>query len=143
MKTSARNQFAGTVGRIRRGAVNDEIEIQLRGGERLFAVVTRESTRQLGLRRGAPVVAWIKASWVMVAVADAAPMKLSARNQLSGTIARLTRGAVNTDVMIQLTGDNTVAANITNVSARALKLKRGMAATAVFKASSVILAVAG
>ncbi|HVL74561.1 MAG TPA: molybdenum-dependent transcriptional regulator, partial [Noviherbaspirillum sp.] len=47
MKTSARNQLHGRVAAIRPGAVNDEIEIALRGGDRLFATITRESTRHL------------------------------------------------------------------------------------------------
>lgn len=143
MKSSARNQFGGTVSRIRRGSVNDEIEIELRGGERLVAMVTHESTVALGLARGVPVTAWIKASWIIIALPDDLPLKLSARNRLSGTIARLVRGAVNTEVVIELAGGNTVAATITNVSARELKLKRGLPAIALFKASSVILGVAG
>lgn len=51
-------------------------------------------------------------------------------------------GAVNTEVVLQLPGGGTVAAVITNASATALGLAEGRAATAVFKASSVILGVA-
>ena len=40
--TSVRNQFSGKVTRIRVGAVNDEIQIKLTGGEKLVAIITRE-----------------------------------------------------------------------------------------------------
>ena len=49
MLTSARNHFIGKVVRIKKGAVNDEVELELSGGDRLVAIVTRESTENLGL----------------------------------------------------------------------------------------------
>ena len=142
MLTSARNHFAGKVVRIQRGAVNDEVELKLSGGERIVAIVTHPSVQQLGLRKGADAVALIKASSVIVAVAGGSPMKLSARNQLAGTISRIVPGAVNSEIVIALAGGNSVAAIITNASAKEMRLAVGAAATAIFKASSVILAVA-
>ena len=143
MKTSARNQFVGRITRIRAGAVNDEVELELRGGERLVAVITHESLENLGLRPGVEAVALVKASWVIVAIDDGAPLKLSARNRLAGTIKRLVRGAVNTEVVIEVKDGPSVAAIITNVAAKQLKLAKGKRASAIFKASSVILGVAG
>ncbi|MBS5050518.1 MAG: TOBE domain-containing protein, partial [Desulfovibrionaceae bacterium] len=49
MQISARNTFCGKVGAVLPGAVNDEIEIILPGGEKIIAIVTRESVRNLGL----------------------------------------------------------------------------------------------
>ncbi len=141
MLTSARNHFSGKVVRIKPGAVNDEVELALPGGEKLVSVVTHESVENLGLKVGAEAVALVKASWVIVAVAEGRRLKLSARNQLRGVIKRLTTGAVNTEVVIELKGGNSVAAIITNRSADELKLAEGKAATAIFKASSVILGV--
>ncbi|WP_028079192.1 TOBE domain-containing protein [Solimonas soli] len=140
MQTSARNQFAGKVTRRTRGAVNDEIEIALHGGERIVAIVTRESSDALNLKRGAEAIALVKASSIMVAVDDGAPLRLSARNQLRGRIAAVHRGAVNSEVIIELAGGNTIAAIITNASVDALGLHAGGAAIALFKASSVIVA---
>ena len=68
-------------------------------------------------------------------------MKLSARNQLKGTITRVEPGAVNAEVVIALSGGNSVAAIITNTSASEMKLAEGMAVMAIFKASSVILGI--
>ncbi|MFT4047638.1 MAG: TOBE domain-containing protein [Solimonas sp.] len=142
MQTSARNQFAGQVARRTRGAVNDEIEITLHGGETIVATVTSESGEALRLERGSEVVALVKASSVIIGVEDAgAALRLSARNQLRGTVSSLHRGAVNSEVVIDLAGGNSVAAIITNASADALGLEVGGAATALFKASSVIVAI--
>jgi molybdate transport system regulatory protein len=142
MLTSARNHFAGIVTRIRRGSVNDEVELLLSGGEQLSAIVTHESVQNLGLKLGVEVVALVKASWVIVAPGSGSRLKLSARNQLTGTIRRLLPGAVNTEVVIGLKGGNSVAAIITNGAVKELKLVEGKRARAIFKASSVILGVA-
>jgi len=142
MKTSARNQFFGTVSRVRPGAVNDEIELDIAGGQQLVAIVTRESTESLGLQPGRQAFALIKSSSVIL-VTQAEGARFSARNQLQGSIARLTPGAVNTEVVLDLAGGGSVAAVITNDSALTLELAEGKAATAMFKASSVIVGVPG
>lgn len=140
MKTSARNQFFGTVTRVKQGAVNDEIELEIAGGQTIVAIVTRESAESLGLDKGAQAFALIKSSSVII-MTDAEGAKFSARNRLSGTVSRLVPGAVNTEVVIDLPGGSSVAAIITNESATVLELKEGDAATAMFKASSVIVGV--
>lgn len=144
MMTSARNHFVGKVTRIARGAVNDEVELKLPGGEKIVAIITHESTETLGLKKGVEAIALIKASWIIVAVEDAgAPIKVSARNRLAGVVSSLSPGAVNTEVVIELKGGQSVAAIVTRASAQALGLEIGKAASAIFKASSVIVGVAG
>jgi len=140
MQASARNQFHGTVTRVERGAVNDEVEIALPGGQAIVAVVTRRSAESLGLAVGAAAVALIKASSVIL-VTDSAGMRFSARNSLAGRIARLTPGAVNAEVVIELPGGLQVAAIVTKESADRMGLAPGAQVTALFKASSVILGV--
>jgi molybdate transport system regulatory protein len=139
MKTSARNQLFGVVKTITRGAVNDEVELALSGGQSIVAVLTHESTEALGLKEGAEAFALVKASWVML-MADE-PVRISARNQLRGTVSNVTRGAVNAEVSIALDDATTVTAIITNASVETLGLAQGQKAVAVFKASSVILGV--
>ena len=141
MKTSARNQFAGTVRQVRAGAINDEIELEVIGGLCIVATVTRESRNELALEIGAKAFALVKASSIIL-MTESAGVRLSARNQLAGTVSRVVPGAVNTEVVLQLPGGGSVAAVITNESAKSLALADGSAATAVFKASSVILGVA-
>jgi molybdate transport system regulatory protein len=143
MKTSARNQLYGTVSAITRGAVNDEVSLALPGGQTVVAVLTHESTETLGLAVGAAAFALVKASWVMLMVDDSggASVRLSARNQLRGTVAAIQRGAVNSEVSLALDGGVVVTAVITNESVDTLGLADGAPAIAAFKASSVILGV--
>ncbi len=140
MKTSARNQFSGVVDTVQVGAVYAEVHIALLGGETIVASVTKESAAALGLREGLPVLALVKAPQIVV-VADFAGYKLSARNQLTGVVRAIKAGAVNAEVIIALPGGVDVAATVTLESLAALQLSEGRQATAVFKASSVLLAV--
>jgi len=140
MRTSARNQFFGRIHAIRRGAVNDEVALALPSGQIITAIVTHESTQSLGLHVSAHAFALVKSSSIMVAT-DLNGAKVSARNALSGTIARVQAGAVNTEVVIDLGHGLSVAAVVTHDSAEQLALAEGQPATALFKASSVILGV--
>ena len=145
MKTSARNQLFGKVESIVRGTVNDEVTLVLPGGQVIVAVLTHESADTLGLEPGADACALVKASWVVLAVDDEAEptLKVSARNQLHGTVETVAAGAVNSEVTLALDGGGTLTAVVTNDSVGALQLDVGRRAIALFKASSVILAVTG
>ncbi|VBE92544.1 TOBE domain-containing protein [Burkholderia pseudomallei] len=143
MKTSARNQLLGKVLAVKHGAVNDEVVLALPGEHTITAVVTHESVQELGLAPGVDACALVKASWVVLAVEDGSPLRLSARNQLQGVVETVTRGAVNSEVLLALDGGMTLAAIVTNDSVDALGLAQGVSAVAAFKASSVILAVNG
>jgi len=68
-------------------------------------------------------------------------MRISARNLLSGTITRIVRGPVSTEVTVRIATGVEIVSVITSQSARRLKLKRGGKAHALIKADSVILAV--
>jgi molybdate transport system regulatory protein len=138
MKTSARNQFSGTVVALKEGAVNDEVTLRIVGGQQLVATITRDSSDSLSLVVGAEAFALIKASSVIV-VTELGAARLSARNQLTGKVTRVQAGAVNTEVSIELPGGGVIAAIITRASGDALGLEVGGEATAIFKASSVII----
>lgn len=68
-------------------------------------------------------------------------MKISARNLLPGTVAKVTAGAVNAEVMLKLDGGVEVVSVVTLAALTDLGLKVGSRAYAVVKASNVILAV--
>lgn len=140
MKTSARNQFLGNVTSVSQGAVNDEIDLEIAGGQKIVATITRASTDNLGLQVGTEAFALIKASSVIIMIDDESA-KISARNRLCGTISRLEPGAVNTEVVIDLPGGGVIVAIVTKESAATLGLAVGKAASAIFKASSVIIGV--
>ena len=66
-------------------------------------------------------------------------MKTSARNMLAGTISKITKGGVNSEVLLETVGGDEVAAIITNGSVDAMGLKKGMKAYALVKASWINL----
>jgi len=68
-------------------------------------------------------------------------MKLSARNVLKGRVKRLTAGAVNTEVVVELAGGEEVVSIVTKSSVERLGLEEGKEIYAVIKASSVMIAV--
>ncbi|MGB4811380.1 MAG: TOBE domain-containing protein [Methylophilaceae bacterium] len=140
VKTSARNQFFGKVSAIKQGPVNVEVELTLTGGDKVYAVITHNGFDDLVLAIGREAWAIVKASWVILAMPDAAA-GVSARNKLAGEIIKMTQGGVNTEIVMQLTGGNTVCVIITNESVTQLNLAIGVKTCAVFKASSVILGV--
>lgn len=141
MKTSARNQFIGNVRDVIVGAVNAEVLVELPGGETLVVAVTKESVDKLAIKAGASVVALVKAPQIII-VTDFAGYKISARNQLTGSVVNVKPGTVNAEVDIELPGGQIIAATVTNDSVERLGLRKGQSATAVFKASAAILAVA-
>src|SRR5256885_1008156 len=68
-------------------------------------------------------------------------MKLSARNQLAGTVRSVNEGAAIANVEVDVGGQRLVA-SITVEAARELGLREGAQVTAIVKASDVILATA-
>jgi len=139
MKTSARNQFAGPVVAIKEGVVDTEVSVQLSAALVLTATVTRESAENMGLVVGADVMAFVKASSILLMVGD--EERVSARNRLTGTVTRIQQGPVNAEVTLALPGGRiVVTAVITEDSLKRLGLVVGLRASAVFKASSVFLA---
>jgi molybdopterin-binding protein len=69
MKLSARNQIAATVTAITAGEATANVELDA-GGSRLVASITVEAASELKLAPGTEVVAIIKASDVILAIAD-------------------------------------------------------------------------
>ncbi len=67
-------------------------------------------------------------------------MEISARNQLKGTISVLAKGEMLTEVTLDLEGGQQVVGVITRASAERLDLKVGDAATAIIKATEVMIA---
>jgi molybdate transport system regulatory protein len=140
MKVSARNVFKGTVSQVQEGAVNAEVVLTLGGGEQLVAVVTMASIKSLGIAVGKEAVALIKAPWVML-MTESSDIRLSARNCLNGTVTRVGEGAVNSEVVVTLPGGTEIFSIVTREAVVDLDLKPGVSATAVIKASHIILGV--
>ena len=138
MKTSARNQFAGPVVSLKEGVVDVEVTIRLAPALELTAIVTRDSAENLGLAQGRDVLAFVKASSILLVVEEDA--RISARNRFRGTVTHIHTGPVNSEVTLDLPGvQHVITAVITDQSVKRLGLAVGLPVTAVFKASSVFL----
>jgi len=68
-------------------------------------------------------------------------MKLSARNQFKGKILEVKKGATTAHVRLEIAPGKVITSSITNEAVEELGLKVGATATAVIKASSVMIAV--
>ncbi|HXE96477.1 MAG TPA: TOBE domain-containing protein [Dongiaceae bacterium] len=140
MNISARNMLSGKVTAITPGAVNSEVKMALPGKQEIVAVITNESVDYLGLKVGSEAYAIIKAPLVVLAKGKP-DMKFSTRNMLEGKVKQVDLGTVNAEVSLELSGGVMLHAVITKSSVQGMELKAGDTATALFKASTVILAV--
>ncbi|RXZ44887.1 TOBE domain-containing protein [Crenobacter cavernae] len=140
VKTSARNQLFGKVTAIRRGEVNDEVELTLPGGERLLALITHASSERLGLAEGLDVVALVKAGWVAL-TPPAAPGSLAGHNVLPGVVRAIAGGDAECEVTVDLEGGSSLCSMVGREQADALALAPGVAVGAVISPASVILGV--
>ncbi|MFC2100546.1 molybdopterin-binding protein [Bacteroidota bacterium] len=68
-------------------------------------------------------------------------MKLSARNQIKGTVKRIQVGAVNCEVVIEIAPGIEITSIITKTSMESLGIEFGKEVYAIVKASNVIIAI--
>jgi molybdopterin-binding protein len=68
MKLSARNTLPGVVKKVKLGAVNAEVTLELAPGLTIVSVITRDAVKNLGLKKDKIAYAVIKASSVIVGV---------------------------------------------------------------------------
>ena len=66
MKLSARNQLAGTVKEVNKGAAIANVTVDV-GGQRIVSSITVEAAEELGLAEGSQVIVIVKASDVILA----------------------------------------------------------------------------
>jgi molybdopterin-binding protein len=68
-------------------------------------------------------------------------MKISARNTLKGKVLKVTHGAVNSEITLELAPGIEITSIITRESATRLGLEEGKSAYAIIKASDVMVGV--
>ena len=142
LKTSARNQWIGSVTAMRSGEVNDEVEITLPGGVVLVAVVTRGSSAALGLRTRQTVVAMAKASAVALSTETRKAAAVE-RNRIDGVVREILPGDPNDEVSLESDDGTPVVAVVPRSVRSELGLAAGHRVSAFIKAADVIVAVAG
>lgn len=141
MKTTARNQFSGRIGAIEAGPITTQVRLDIQGGLSIVSTLTSSAAQRMNLAIDQEAIALVKSSAVVL-VTDFAGYTLSARNQFEGTLSRLEQGEVASLAVLTLPGGATITASVTNDAVEALGLAVGQPVTAVFKAYSVMLAVA-
>lgn len=139
VRSSARNQFMGTVCAVHAGPVDCEVRLRIDPQLALLATITRESLEQLALSVGSEVIAMVKAPSVQLSTREPAPNDRC--NHLWGTVQRIVEGSTNAEVVLDLGLGRTAVAVISTESLAALSLGVGARACATFEASSVILVV--
>ncbi|AND68500.1 hypothetical protein ATSB10_10460 [Dyella thiooxydans] len=140
LRTSARNQLAGTVVALAPGEVNDLIELRLPGGQALRVTITRASTEELALAVGVEAIALIKASAVILVPVDD---DAADGNRLDGTVVAIHRDAADAEVRLELDGGGVLVAVTPGERIDALQLAEGRPVCAVIDASSVLLGTTG
>ena len=138
IKTSATNQFFGTISAIRTSDNNTEVFVTLKGGEQLVASIMLSDVELLKLCIGGDVLLLVNAPEIIV-ISAPYNATLSARNVLRGKVIRVLEGDVDSEIVIQLPSGESLVAKITQTSAATLGLTSGMLVHAAFKSNAVIL----
>lgn len=68
-------------------------------------------------------------------------MRISARNQIKGTVLDVTKGATTSHIRVDIGGGQVMTSSITNEAVDDLALKVGGKVVVVVKASDVMIAV--
>jgi molybdate transport system regulatory protein len=140
MKTSARNALRGTITHVASDTLHAEVAVTVSDTTTIYAMITKDSLRDLGLCVGCEAIVLIKATFVVIALGNTAPA-VSTRNCVRGTILRCEKASVSAEVVLDIGSGKTLAATISAQSADALHLSPGTAACALFDAAHVIIAI--
>ncbi len=134
---SARNQISGTIAAIQKGAAMSVVTVSAKG-HTIMSAITNQAVEDLGLRQHDTVIAVIKATEGIIAKGDAGPMKISARNKVSGRITHIDKGPAMAAVTLDAR-DWKLTTAITRQAVDDLQLAQGDQVTALFKATEVLL----
>ncbi len=137
-KTSARNTFFGKIDRIQAGDIQTVVEIISIGGSRVCSVITNDSQARLGLKLGSLVVAEVKAPWVTLTKGDAEPIS-TAENRFCGTVYRIVRGKVSTEIVVRIPDGTELCSIVTERRRRMLGIKENDTVWAAFNAYAVVI----
>ncbi len=136
VNTMFENQIPGTVIDIAVGPVNSYVGMELSGNINARARLDTFVLDELDLAVGAGVVAAFRAKDAMLAVDYS---KSSIENALCGTVASLCYGAVNADVVVNLTNGYSVLVQIPTSAAKEFDLRNGSSVSVLVHASDIAL----
>ena len=139
MKTSSRNAYVGKITAIILGGLNDEVELELTTGEKVYGQLAHASAERLGLAVGTEAMALVKATEILL-VNENEDYEVCCRNQFTGKVQKLVRGFVNGEVLIQTASGLELNATVSLDGINRLRVERGATVTAMFKSSNVMIA---
>jgi len=137
-KLSARNQLVGIISAIHQGNIHVQIELTLKGIDKIYASITKHSYEALGLHLKESAIAIIKANSIMVSKTKP---EGAYQNLLRGKAIYLESDTTHTEITVELESKNTLTATITNDTFETLGLKINEEAYMFFEASAVILGI--
>jgi molybdate transport system regulatory protein len=137
-RTSARNRFYGKIEGVEVGDVQASISLASIDGQRIVAIITRDSQRRLGLKRGSLIAAEVKAPWVTIYKGDDLP-GCTAENRFKGVVSRVTIGKINSEVVVQVSDTIELCSILTEKSRSEIGIKKDDTVWAVFNAASVVI----
>ncbi|MET8641521.1 TOBE domain-containing protein [Streptomyces sp. NPDC004675] len=139
MNLSIRNQLPGTVTAVLPGGVMAVVKVKLAGGQDITAAITAEAVDELDLAPGAAVYVLIKST--EVALASAEMRGVSIRNQLPGTVDRVTPDGAVAPIRVTIVGA-VLTSVITRSALEDLGLAPGAPVVALIKSTEISLAAA-
>ncbi|WP_027399016.1 TOBE domain-containing protein [Anaerovorax odorimutans] len=138
MTISARNQLKGKIESIKEGAVNAAVTLKTESGEKITSTISLEAVKELKLEAGKDATAIIKATEVLIGLGE---LQISARNKLVGEVVNINEGPVNAIVTLKTKNGGNISSTISLAAVKELGLAQGIKATAIIKATSVMIAI--
>ncbi len=136
INSSADNSFNGKVLSINEGAVYSIVEIDGLSFK-IYASISKSSIERMGLLNGDTVTALINSNQFILSIDES--IQLSCRNKFTGKVNSVKKGAVNSEVFINLDNSNKLCVMVTNESIDSMNITYGSRVSAFCKASSVLI----
>ncbi|MFZ5864867.1 MAG: TOBE domain-containing protein [Thermodesulfobacteriota bacterium] len=139
-KTSARNTFFGKIGHIRKGDIQSRVDVVTVGGDIVSTVITNNSLKRMGLKKGSLVTAEVKAPWLIVEKSPVAP-RCTAENIFHGIVTQVVRGKLTTEFVVRIPDGTELCSVVTEESRRKLNIQERDEVWVMFNNFAVILHV--
>ncbi|MGA1939256.1 TOBE domain-containing protein [Arcobacter sp. YIC-310] len=137
MQISARNQIIGKVDKIVSNEVNANIIIVPKSGHELFANIAYEALVSLNIKKGDEVTAIFNSNNILLSTSE--DIVISARNRIKGTIKSITKNSTNSEVIIDISENETITSIITTGAVKNLNLEVGKTVYAYIKSNDIMV----
>lgn len=140
LKTSADNVFHGKVTKIEEGAVNSLLHMMTEAGVKIVVSITIDGLNKMDLSEGSYICALVSAQrLIVIENQNGGQIVTSARNKFCGAVSVVKKGAVNSEITLDMGEGAKLKIVVTNESAENLDLSFGKQVCAYCKASDIII----